>query len=132
MNALDFFLSPNSVAQKQYEALRMYFVERKTAKEVAKIFGYKHRGFTTIVTEFNKKLKSGHDDNLFFAPVPRGRKKTNEVFAANDIVIELRKKYHSVEEIKAILDAKGLNVSEKTVYNIIKREGFSRLPRRTK
>ncbi len=132
MNALDFFLSPDSVAQKQYEALRMYFVERKTAKDVAKRFGYKHRGFTTIVTEFNKKLKSGHGDNLFFASVQRGRKKTNEVFAANDIVIELRKKYHSVEEIKAILDAKGLNISEKTVYNIINREGFSRLPRRTK
>jgi hypothetical protein len=132
VNALDFFLSPNSVTQKQYEALRMYFVERKTAKEVAKRFGYKHRGFTTIVTEFKKKLKSGSGNDLFFTPAQRGRRKTKEVFAANDIVIELRKKYHSVEEIKAILDGKGLNISEKTIYNIIKREGFSRLPRRTK
>ena len=47
-------------------------------------------------------------------------------------MIELRKKYHSVDEIKAILDGKGFNISEKTIYNIIKREGFSRLPRRTK
>jgi transposase len=132
VNALDFFLSPNSVAQKQYEALRMYFVERKTAKEVAERFGYKHRGFTTIVTEFNKKLKSGDGDGLFFTLAQRGRKKTKEVFAASDIVIELRKKYHSVEDIKAILDGKGLHISEKTIYNIIKREGFSRLPRRTK
>lgn len=132
MNALDFFLSPNSVAQKQYEALRMYFVEGKTAKEVAERFGYKHRGFTTIVTEFNKKIKRDHGDGLFFTSAQRGRKKTKEVFAANDIVIELRKKYHSVDEIKAILDGKGFNISEKTIYNIIKREGFSRLPRRTK
>jgi transposase len=130
MDALNFFLSPNSVAQKQYEALRMYFVERKTAKEVAERFGYKHRGFTTIVTEFNKKLKNG--DDLFFTSVQRGRRKTEEVSQANDIVIELRKKYHSVEEIKTILDGKGLKISEKTIYNIIKREGFSRLPRRTK
>ena len=106
MNALDFFLSPNSVPQKQYEALRMYFVERKTAKEVSERFGYKHRGFTTIVTEFNKKLKSGHGDGLFFTPVQRGRRKTKKVFQANEIVIELRKKYHSVEDIKAILDGK--------------------------
>ena len=75
MNALDFFLSPNSVAQKQYEALRMYFVEGKTAKEVAERFGYKHRGFTTIVTEFNKKIKRDHGDGLFFTSAQRGRKK---------------------------------------------------------
>jgi len=132
VNALNFFLSPNSVAQKQYEALRMYFVEKKTAKEVARKFGYKHRGFTTIVTEFNKKLKNRSGDDLFFTAAQRGRRKTKEVFAANDVVVELRKKYHSVEEIKAILDGKGLNISEKTIYNIIKQEGFSRLPRRTK
>ena len=30
------------------------------------------------------------------------------------------------------MDSKGFEVSEKTIYNIIKREGFSRLPRRTK
>lgn len=62
----------------------------------------------------------------------KGAEEKPEVLAANDIVIELRKKCHSVEEIKAILDGKGLNISEKTIYNIIKREGFSRLPRRTK
>jgi len=132
MNALDFFLSPASVAQKQYEALRMYFVERKTAREVAERFGYKHRGFTTIITEFNRKLKDGNEGGLFFMDAQRGRKKTKEVSLAKDIIVSLRKKYHSVEDIKAILDGKGHNISEKTIYNIIKGEGFSRLPRRTR
>ena len=132
MNTIVFFKSPGSIAQKQYEALRMYFVEGRTAKEVADKFGYKHRGFTTIVTEFQKKLKDGKTDELFFKPTQRGRRITEKVIDAKDIVISLRKAYHSVEEIKSILDGKNLNVSEKTIYNIIKREGFSRLPRRTR
>lgn len=132
MNAKDFFLKPKSTAQKQYEALRMYYVENKTAKETAKKFGYKHRGFTTIITDFNKKCKTNETDFLFFQPTKRGRKKTENVSKASDIIIKLRKKYHSVEEIKSILDSKGFDISEKMIYNIIKKEGFSRLPRRTK
>ncbi|MCP4160873.1 MAG: transposase [Deltaproteobacteria bacterium] len=132
MDAKDFFLSPNSIKQKQYEALRMYHVEGKSAKEVADKFGYKHRGFTTIVTEFNKKLNNNEAEDLFFKPVVKGRKTTKKVADAQNIIISLRKKYHSVEEIKVILDGKNLDISEKTIYNIINQEGFSRLPRRTK
>lgn len=132
MNAINFFLLPSSIAQKQYEALRMYYVEGKTAKEVAEKFGYKHRGFTTIVTEFNKKLKNNDVEDLFFKSTQKGRKTTEKVVGAKDIVIDLRKSYHSVEEIKAIIDGKGFNISERTIYDIIKREGFSRLPRRTR
>ncbi len=132
MNAIDFFLKPSTIAQKQYEALRMYYVEGKSAKEVAKIFGYKHRGFTTIVTEFNKKLKNRQAEDLFFKPIERGRKTEKKTLQAKDIIINLRKNYHSVEEIKSILDGKGLHISERNIYNIIKQEGFSRLPRRTK
>ena len=132
MDAINFFLLPSSITQKQYEALRMYHVEKKTAKEVAEKFGYKHRGFTTIVTEFNKKLKNNDVEDLFFKPIEKGRKTTERVIVAKDIVIDLRKSYHSVEEIKAIIDSKGFNISERTIYDIVKREGFSRLPRRTK
>lgn len=132
MDAINFFLFPDSIAQKQYEALRMYYIEKKTAKEVAKKFGYKHRGFTTIVTEFNKKLRNNDVKELFFKSTQKGRKISEKVIGAKDIVIDLRKTYHSVEEIKAILDGKGFSISEKTIYEIIKREGFSRLPRRTK
>jgi predicted DNA-binding protein YlxM (UPF0122 family) len=132
MNASDFFLKPTTIAQKQYEALRMYYVDRKSTKEVANVFGYKHRGFTTIITEFNKKLKSRDVESLFFKSTRKGRKTTNKVSGAKNIIISLRKNYHSVEEIKVILDGKGYGISERTIYNVIKQEGFSRLPRRTK
>ncbi len=132
MNTKDYFLNPSSIAQKQYEALRMHYVEEKTAKEVADFFGYKHRGFTTIITEFNKKLKNSNVEDIFFKPTIKGRKPTSEVSQAKEIIISLRKSYHSVEEIKVILDGKGYSIAERTIYNIINQEGFSRLPRRTK
>lgn len=132
MNGIDFFLTPSTIAQKQYEALRMYYLEGKSSKEVAVIFGYKHRGFTTIVTEFNRKLKNHSIEDLFFKPMQRGRKTTDKTNQAKDTIIRLRKSYHSVEEIKSIIDGKGYDISERNIYNIIKREGFSRLPRRTK
>jgi hypothetical protein len=47
-----------------------------------------------------------------------------------DQIVSLRKKYYSVEDIKVVLDSKGWQVSEKTIYNILTQEGFSRLPRR--
>ncbi len=35
-------------------------------------------------------------------------------------------------DIKVVLDGKGINVSEKELYLIVKQEGFARLPRRAK
>jgi predicted DNA-binding protein YlxM (UPF0122 family) len=109
VDIIDFFLSPRSIAQKQYEALRLFYVEDKTAKEVAEAFGYTHRGFTSIVTDFKKKLRNNDGDDLFFKPVQKGRKTTEKVIEARDIVVELRKSYHSVEEIKVVFDSKFTN-----------------------
>jgi DNA-directed RNA polymerase specialized sigma24 family protein len=55
------FLQPSSVSQKQYEALRMYYVEQKSAAETAKKFGYKYRAFTSLVFDFKKDI----DENNF-------------------------------------------------------------------
>lgn len=130
MQPKKFFLSPTTIAQKQYEALRMFFIDGRPAAEVADRFGYTYRGFTTIVAEFRKQLKGDNISGLFFSEKKRGRKRTSEMTAAKSIVIELRKKYCSVEDIKVTLDSKGHKLSEKTIYNILSEEGFSRLPRR--
>lgn len=132
MEPLKFFLTTNSTAQKQYEALRMFFVENKTAKEVADKFGYTYRGFTTIVSNFRKDLKTRQTSELFFHDKKRGRKRTEQTNEAKDIIVKLRKKYYSVEDIKTTLDSKNIKISEKTIYNILREEGFSRLPRRLK
>lgn len=132
MEIYDFFLKPKTIAQKQYEALRLYFIENVTAREVAKKFGYTYRGFTTIVSQFKKNLKNGLASELFFADKKKGRKRPFQIEQANDIIVALRKTYHSVDEIQTVLDSKGYKISSKTIYNILKEEGFPRLLRRTK
>ena len=132
MDPLKYFLTNNSIAQKQYEALRMFFVENKTAKEVAGQFGYTHRGFTTIVSNFRKDLKTHQPSELFFKEKKRGRKRSEQTNEAKALIVKLRKKYYSVEDIKTTLDSKNIKISEKTIYNILAEEGFSRLPRRLK
>lgn len=132
MNPVDFFKNPTNVKQKQYEALRMYHVEKATAKEVAQKFGYTLRGFTTIVFQFKKKLKDDETPEMFFAVSQKGRKRPKHIENARDTIINLRKNNHSVAEIKTILDSKSIKMCEKTINNILREEGFPKLPRRTK
>lgn len=132
MKPIEFFSAPASIAQKQYEALRMYYVDGESAAVVAARFGYTHRGFTTIASVFTKNLKAGKSSGLFFFENRRGRKTTQGIQTARDLVIDLRKKNYSVEDIKVVLDSKKIGVSEKSIFNIIAKEGFSKLPKRTK
>jgi len=132
MKPFDFFNTPHSIAQKQYEALRMYFFQNIPAKEVAQKFGYSYRGFTTIIFNFNNSLKLNKLDNLFFVGNNKGRPITTDIITVNETIIDLRKKFYSVPDIKIFLDANGNKVSEKSIYNILKNNGFAKLPRRIK
>ncbi len=132
MSTKDFFLKPTSTSQKQYEALRCYFVDGLPAVAVAKQFGYTYRGFTTLITTFNKEIDSGNAVNFFFVDRNRGRKKSEKIASTHDIIIQMRQTNHSVDEIKTLLDSKGIVISEKSIYNIIRDAGFSRLERRSK
>ncbi|MFZ4547836.1 MAG: transposase [Bacteroidales bacterium] len=132
MKPIDFFSDPSSIAQKQYEALRKYYLEGIDAATVAAQFGYTRRGFTTIASGFTKKIKAGKSKDLFFLENRKGRKTAQNTLTAKDVIISLRKKNCSVEDIKVALDSKQMGVSEKTIYNIIANEGFSKLPRRTR
>ncbi len=131
-SAKNYFHSSQNIAHKRYEALRAYFVDGVNAHTVAKRFGYTHRGFTTLITDFNKKLESGTADTMFFVETVRGRKKSAEIASFHDIIIQMRQTNHSVDEIKTLLDSKCFKVSEKTIFNIIRKAGFPRLERRTK
>lgn len=128
----DFFLKPKSVSHRQYEALRMYYVESKPATEVADFFGYKLRAFTSLVSDFRKNFNVDHYENSFFFQRQLGRPEKDEKSTIRNIIVTLRKKNFSVEDIKTSLDATGYPVSENTIYLILKDEGFARLPKRDK
>lgn len=131
MDIVEFFKNPISTTHKQFEALRMFFVEEKTAFEVANKFGYTENTIYTLIRDLRIKLKRSLDDP-FFIKKSAGRKIKAETNKAKEIIIALRKKYFSVQDIKTVLDAQQIKVSEKQIHNILKQEGFARLPRRSK
>lgn len=132
MDPVTFFQEPKTVAQKQYEALRMYYLEGAPAQEVADRFGYTYRAATSLVSAFRARLNADPTGSFFFVESTPGRKISQETTGAKSVIIDMRKKYYSVPDIKVALDGLGHNLSEKNIYNIIHAEGFSRLPRRTK
>ena len=106
MTPEQFFTEPGVLAQKQYEALRLYFIEKEPAREVAMKFGYTYRGFTTLVSDFRGKLKKENTPDHYFVKRKKEKKRSKQTDQASGIIIGLRKKYYSVEDIKVALDSK--------------------------
>ena len=73
MQATEFFQHPQSAAHKQYEALRAFYVERKSATEVAQQFGYTLSAFYSLSRDFKQQLKDGQPSQQFFITPRRGR-----------------------------------------------------------
>lgn len=132
MNPAIFFQKPQSATQKQYDALRSFFYDKKDADIVAAQFGYTLSSFYSLIRDFKKFLKdSDNPTKRFFVEFFPG-KKTKKQDDVVDLIILLRKKYLSVSDIKSILDSQKKTVSETYIYKIIKREKFARLFRRSR
>ena len=132
MNAIDFFTSPQSSTHKQYEALRAFYVEGRSASDVAQAFGYSVSSFYSLNRDFKQQLDASHASDHFFVTQKRGRKPKETADTVDAQIIEFRKHYLSVPEIKAALDAIGTEVSESRIYSVLKHAGFARLPRRSR
>lgn len=130
MDPKQYFSKPSTVGQRHYEALRAFFVDQLTAAQAAEDFGYTRYAFYSLVRDFRKTLALGTADP-FFPPVKTGRKPMDSSGTLTSLIVSLRKKYLSVPDITAAAAAQGYAVSEKYIYNVITREGFDRLPRRS-
>ncbi len=132
MEAIDFFTIPQSTAQKQYEALRAFYIDGRSAAEVAEQFGYTLSSFYALNRDFKQRLKTSQTSEQFFVSPSAGRKPKDTTGQVESLIIKLRKQYLSVPEIKTHLDALELDVSESTIYLVLKQSGFARLPRRSR
>jgi len=120
-----FFLEPGTARQRQYEALRAYFVEGRPSKEVARAFGYSEGAFRVLCHEFRR-----NPEPAFFIDPPRGPQSQPKKSAAQNLIIALRKQNHSVYEISDALKEQGLRLSPTAVQEVLREEGFAALPRR--
>ena len=125
--ATQFFRAPETTTQRQYEALRAYFVEELPGPEVARRFGYTPGAFRVLCHQFR------HDPAQragFFQVPRRGPKDAPARDRVRDRAVALRKRNLSVYDIQRELAEAGHTVSINTLTLLLREEGFARLPRR--
>ncbi len=118
MDPKEFFAAPQNTVQKQYEALRAFYTRECSGQEVARKYGYTLSSFYSLARDFKKKLEKGEADKLFFTPRASGRKPKDPSGEIGNLIVDLRKKYLSVSDIKAILDVQGYGISERHICNV--------------
>lgn len=120
-----FFRAPPHPKQRQYEALRRYFVEARPSQEVAREFGYTAGSFRVLCHQFRRDPEPA----FFITPQPGPRTQPKKS-AARALIEHLRKQNHSVYEIADALNAQGTPLSVTAVREVLKEMGFAPLPRR--
>jgi len=126
-----FFFDPVLPVAKQYEGLRAYFVEECSARKIALRLGYTLSSFQTLVRDFKVNLKEGRKPEFFISHRP-GPKSTPKKDIVRMEAITLRKRNYSIYDIQALLEAKGHIISHTAISEILREEGFARLPKRSK
>jgi hypothetical protein len=120
-----FFLEPVQAHHRQYEALRAYFVEHRSSAEVARAFGYTPGSFRVLCHHFRH-----HPSPEFFTEPQRGPQEQPKKSRARRLIIEMRKRNLSVYDIADALRARHIELSPTAVAEVLREEGFARLPRR--
>ena len=119
------FLQPRNATHRQYEALRAYFVEGQPSAEVAARFGYSPGSFRVLCAQFRKD-----PEREFFVTPTRGPHAAPKRDRLGEQVVTLRKQNLSIYDIRQALAREGQAVSAVTIAQIVREEGFARLPRR--
>lgn len=119
------FLNPATTLHRHYEALRAYFVENLTAKQVASKFGYSKGSVDQLVHKF--RLDPGR---VFFSDDQASTPQTQVLDTVRQRIIELRKQNLSVYDISQALSNDGTPRTPVAVAIVLREEGFSKLPRR--
>jgi hypothetical protein len=120
-----FFLAPERTRHRQYEALRAYFVEHRPSAEVARAFGYTPASFRVLCHHFRRD-----PERNFFVDPPHGPQEKPKKSRARRLIIEMRKRNLSVYDIADALGAQHIELSPTAVAEVLREEGFARLPRR--
>src|SRR5437660_7676091 len=119
-----FFLEPASPAHRQYEALRAYFVEGLSSSLVAERFGYTPGSFRVLCHHFRRSQPD------FFRDLKPGPRSQPRKSAVRELILAMRKQNLSIYDIERSLKEGGTPLSGTAIWEILREEGFARLPRR--
>src|SRR5262249_34139338 len=118
-----FFLAPESPLQRQYEALRAYYVEGLPSHQVARRFGYTPGSFRVLCHQFR------HDPAkraAFFLATGQGPRAAPARDRVRDLVVAMRKRNLSVYDIRRELAAAGHDISINALAILLREDGFAR------
>jgi transposase len=118
------FTRPTVAAHRRYEALRAYYVEELSAAEIAARFGYTKASVQTLISQYREA-----DVGELFQVSRPGPKRQPKKDAARERVTWLRRQRHGIEEIVAELERAGTPLSRTAVWEILREEGLSRMPK---
>lgn len=119
------FLEPANPTQRQYEALRAYFVEGLPSHEAARRFGYTPGSFRVLCHQFRQ-----NPQRPFFILPNKGPQRAPKHDPIHHQIITLRKQNFSIYDISEALNNEGYKLSPVAISLLLKKEGFARLPRR--
>src|SRR5436190_14244683 len=125
--AAHFFSAPDTPRQRQYEALRAYFVDGLPSAEAARRFAYSSGSFRVLCHQFR------HDPDLrtgFFQTPSPGPCQASARDRVRELVVAMRKRNLSVYDIQQELAEAGHTISINSLALLLREEGFARLPRR--
>jgi hypothetical protein len=111
--------------QRQYEALRAFYVDGLPSAECARRFGYSPGAFRVLCHAFRRG-----DLPEFFATAHPGRRDQPKKSRAHEQIVALRKRNYSVYEISQALKEQGTPLSATAVREVLAEDGFAPLPRR--
>jgi Transposase DDE domain len=119
------FLEPTNSTHRQYEALRAFFVDNLPGPQVARRFGYTPGSFRVLVHQFRQNPRR----SFFLNPV-KGPQSAPKADPLRELIVALRKQNLSIYDISRSLAHQGHSLSPVAVAQVLKDEGFARLPRR--
>jgi hypothetical protein len=53
-----FFLNPTETSQRQYEAIRAFFIEKRRVQEIAQQFGYQESSLRSMISRFRADVQN--------------------------------------------------------------------------
>ena len=132
MEPLEYFIKPQSPAQKQYCALAAFFKDNIPAKDICRQYSYTVSSFYSLIKNFRKSIAMTPLKDPFFLSRSRGRKMQSSKEQLVKMVIALRNNEMSNFEISKVLKVLNWPVSQPEIWRILSAKGFGRLKRRTK
>jgi len=119
-----FFLEPASSSQRQYEALRAFFVDGLSSADASRRFGYTPGSFRVLCHHFRRSKPD------FFRELNRGPHSQPKKDAVRDLILAMRKQNLSIYDIESALKTQQTPLSATAIWEILHEEGFARLSRR--